>query len=506
MAISNNLGAALSQGFSTSVNTFMQQLPMIIQQYNKEARQKKGQSILDQFDAENPIVPEQQTALGQMSGQPAQPTAQPQRELTAVEQMDLDSGVTPAPTAMQQIAEKAPPVEKPKPTVDPRAAWEKSITEQESGKFGYDAPRGVKTKHGQAVGKYQIMPKFWFKKIGLDSNSEADIKKFEGSPELQDKLFKIVADDAWKQAGGDPYKAALVYYSGSPNPKNIDKVPQPNMPTPRQYAEQVTNRLKTADGAEGMMQKQVKKEGLLTNFESFKAATETLDALIADNTSDRPTEQKGRITKKLEYFYENASPDVIEAMGPMIKKMESMSNAEKAKFEGKVKAWEKEADRRTRAVIAKAQLAASMQYKQETLDLKKKTAGDKTKQALRAEQIKKLKLLSDNYNKEIANVDKKIAQSKTGKRSQREQFKKDNPELFKEVTIEDGGFLWFDKKELVVDPLVRQKLVQQLDDVNEKLRLLEGLPLEAEIDQALPTTGGESPKKDYSSYFRPVGQ
>lgn len=124
----------------------------------------------------------------------------------------------------------------------------KATIEQESGEKGYSAV-GVPTRSGEkALGKYQIMPSSWFSKIGLDPKSESDKKRFLESEQLQDELASIVFQDAWKQSGGDPFKAALVYYTGKPNPKNIDVVPTDANgvaigPTPREYAEQVVEKM-----------------------------------------------------------------------------------------------------------------------------------------------------------------------------------------------------------------------------------------------------------------------
>lgn len=65
-----------------------------------------------------------------------------------------------------------------------------------------------------ALGKYQIMPNFWFDKIGLDPNNQADIQKFLGTPELQEKLHKIVLNTYMDKYGGDKGKAVAAYFGG----------------------------------------------------------------------------------------------------------------------------------------------------------------------------------------------------------------------------------------------------------------------------------------------------
>lgn len=90
-------------------------------------------------------------------------------------------------------------------------ALKQSIIQQESG--GNYKAVGVPTNAGRALGKYQIMPKYHFKKIGL-SDTPADHQKFLNSPQLQDTLFERIIDDLARQYNNDPRKIAAAYYGG----------------------------------------------------------------------------------------------------------------------------------------------------------------------------------------------------------------------------------------------------------------------------------------------------
>lgn len=89
--------------------------------------------------------------------------------------------------------------------------FKQSIIKQESG--GNYKAIGAKTKYGEALGKYQIIPQFHFAKIGL-KDTPADKQRFLNSPELQDKLFGIIIDGLVKQYNGDLAKVAAAYYGG----------------------------------------------------------------------------------------------------------------------------------------------------------------------------------------------------------------------------------------------------------------------------------------------------
>lgn len=65
-----------------------------------------------------------------------------------------------------------------------------------------------------ALGKYQIMPNLHFATIGLDANSEADVKKFLSTPALQDSLFTSIIGGLLTKYGGDEAKAAAAYFGG----------------------------------------------------------------------------------------------------------------------------------------------------------------------------------------------------------------------------------------------------------------------------------------------------
>lgn len=94
-----------------------------------------------------------------------------------------------------------------------------SIVQQESGANGgnYKAvgevPAGYK-EEDKALGRYQIVPKYHFSKIGLP-NTPAGRQQFLNSPVLQDKLFNIIIDGLNKQYQGDPRKVAAAYYGGA---------------------------------------------------------------------------------------------------------------------------------------------------------------------------------------------------------------------------------------------------------------------------------------------------
>ena len=92
------------------------------------------------------------------------------------------------------------------------AVFKQSLVSQESG--GNYKAVGSQTPHGSALGKYQILPKFHFAKIGL-KDTPADKQKFLSSPELQDKLFDIIIGDLSSQYKGDLRKVAAAYYGGA---------------------------------------------------------------------------------------------------------------------------------------------------------------------------------------------------------------------------------------------------------------------------------------------------
>ena len=91
--------------------------------------------------------------------------------------------------------------------------FKKSIIQQESG--GSYSAVGIPTEHGVALGKYQIIPKFWFSKIGLNPNSKADRQRFLKSKELQDRAFSLVIADLGRKYNNNPTKMAAAYYGGA---------------------------------------------------------------------------------------------------------------------------------------------------------------------------------------------------------------------------------------------------------------------------------------------------
>ena len=96
-------------------------------------------------------------------------------------------------------------------STDPLASLKSSIIAQESG--GNYLAIGASTPHGKALGKYQIIPKFHFAKIGLKDIPE-DHKKFLESPYLQDQLFGKLIEELALRYNNDPVKIAAAYYGG----------------------------------------------------------------------------------------------------------------------------------------------------------------------------------------------------------------------------------------------------------------------------------------------------
>lgn len=124
----------------------------------------------------------------------------------------------------------------------------RSLVQQESGRRGYGTVGEIPTVHGVALGKYQIMPKFHFSKIGLNPDSEADRQKFLATPALQDKLFNMIISDLWGTYGGDPRKVAAAYYGGAGGVQKLDtkagNVPQAGgAPSINSYVRSVLSRV-----------------------------------------------------------------------------------------------------------------------------------------------------------------------------------------------------------------------------------------------------------------------
>lgn len=136
--------------------------------------------------------------------------------------------------------------------------FRKSIIQQESGKTGYSAIGPVyKRKNGSsarmdlgeiALGKHQIVPKFWFDKLGLDPTNAADRQKFLNSPELQDLAFDHVIADGERRYPGDTKKQAAAYYGGAGGVSILgtpegDAPQSSGMPSVNSYAGSVTSRI-----------------------------------------------------------------------------------------------------------------------------------------------------------------------------------------------------------------------------------------------------------------------
>jgi hypothetical protein len=520
----SNLGMGISAGISSGLQTFMAQLPGIIQQHNKQAYEGKGKKLLDDFDAANPLeiqganVPAQQAPE-----QPLDPNGQtqaPMEQMSMAQPNRLDPRVNPeiqpvprAETALQELSDNqgAPTMKVDwAPTFED---WVDSTVTQESGK-NYNA-KGPETKHGRALGKYQIIPKFHFQKIGLNPDSKQDQEKFLKTPELQDELGKMVAKDAWDSAGGDPIRASYKYYTGRTDPKNPDAIPTgpdgtPTGPAPRFYAKKVSDRMfeNRKLPTSSATQSETKKESLLTNLDSYSEAAKGINDLLGEVSKGGPKYEKGRMTKKLEYFYENASPDVIAAMEPTLKKLESMADNEKAEFINKANQWGAEIDKKTRLILGKAQLEATLEWKKNAEETKNaiataKTAAEQAK-IEKENKIKELTLTSKNIQNAISNYDDIIAKSKSGKKTEREDFMRKNASVFSEQTEKKTllGVDWLapDTKKWVTDTAVRSKLQKEFDDVQERLRQIIQLP---DPTTSIPT--GEAMKTpDFNQYFTPV--
>lgn len=74
---------------------------------------------------------------------------------------------------------------------------------------------GTMTKSGyKALGKYQIMPNYHFSKIGLDANSEADVKKFLTTPALQEEVYSKIMTELNTKYNNDQAKVYAAYFGG----------------------------------------------------------------------------------------------------------------------------------------------------------------------------------------------------------------------------------------------------------------------------------------------------
>lgn len=128
------------------------------------------------------------------------------------------------------------------------AAFRNSIIAQESG-GRYDAI-GIPTAHGKALGKYQVIPKFHFAKIGLNPSSSQDQQKFLRTPALQDKVFGLIIDGLAKQYKGDARKMAAAYYGGDGAVKKLGTKAADvrhqggKAPSINEYVNKVVNRMR----------------------------------------------------------------------------------------------------------------------------------------------------------------------------------------------------------------------------------------------------------------------
>ncbi len=120
------------------------------------------------------------------------------------------------------------------------------MIQQESG--GKYSAVGIETPHGRALGKYQIIPKFHFAKIGLNPSSEADKAKYLASPQLQDRLFSALLGELSDTYSGNPAKIAAAYYGGDGAVRKLgtpaaDKPQAGGMPSINQYVRSVISRI-----------------------------------------------------------------------------------------------------------------------------------------------------------------------------------------------------------------------------------------------------------------------
>lgn len=148
-----------------------------------------------------------------------------------------------------------------------------------------------------ALGKYQIMPKFWFKSIGLDPNSEADKQTFLNTPALQDQLHANIIDSLSKQYNGNKDKIIAAYYGGGKAADIVGTpaadVKQGKYPSINEYVNQVKGRMeKTANAGEDFVYGDFKKgltpqglkafENLKGNDKSSVSQLVSGDALVTD--------------------------------------------------------------------------------------------------------------------------------------------------------------------------------------------------------------------------------
>jgi hypothetical protein len=122
----------------------------------------------------------------------------------APEKTDTNDNITPTSVKYSAIWKPAGKMDAPsfKSIYDAQA-------EQESG-GSYTAMN----KDSGALGKWQIMPEYWFNEIGLDPNSDTDKQTFLNNPQLQDALHEKIMDQLSATYNGDTDKVLAAYYGG----------------------------------------------------------------------------------------------------------------------------------------------------------------------------------------------------------------------------------------------------------------------------------------------------
>lgn len=173
-----------------------------------------------------------------------------------------------------------------------------AIFSQESG-GNYNAVN----KDSGALGKYQIMPKYWFSAVGLNPNSEQDKQKFLQSPQLQDTLFNYILNTNSQKYSGDLQKVIAAYYGGDLAARNIGTAQgdiqgaigangkPTGYPSVNQYVAQVMNRLNKSSSINNNQQIQTQDYSTLANSVAsilYKSDNKKRNAFI-ENVLSSPT-------------------------------------------------------------------------------------------------------------------------------------------------------------------------------------------------------------------------
>lgn len=173
-----------------------------------------------------------------------------------------------------------------------------AIFSQESG-GNYNAVN----KDSGALGKYQIMPKYWFNAVGLNPNSEQDKQRFLQSPQLQDTLFNYILNTNSQKYGGDLQKVIAAYYGGDLAARNIGTAQgdiqgaigangkPTGYPSVNQYVAQVMNRLNKSSSINNNQQIQTQDYSTLANSVAsilYKSDNKKRNAFI-ENVLSSPT-------------------------------------------------------------------------------------------------------------------------------------------------------------------------------------------------------------------------